>query len=161
MSVEEKNKAIINRLREAISREDFDEYCAPANAQELRVTTAGIRRSFPDYHNNTVIQKTTWPGVSWLEFHPLDPLSPPLRSLERLGVVAPVAPYPPVLELQYHHHVEHLPAAALVECLNDPQPVPDEHSTQPEGRRAAGASLLFLMFSRPRIVSPDWGISIM
>src|SRR5829696_8030335 len=59
MSVEEENKAIIDRLREAINRGDFDafdEFCAPDNARELKEAIAEIRRGFPDYHNNTVIQ---------------------------------------------------------------------------------------------------------
>jgi len=59
MSVEEENKAIIDRLREAINRGDFDafdEFCAPDIARELKEAIAEIRRGFPDYHNNTVIQ---------------------------------------------------------------------------------------------------------
>jgi serine phosphatase RsbU (regulator of sigma subunit) len=59
MSVEEENKVIIDRLREAINRGDFDafdEFCAPDNAQELKEAIAEIRQAFPDYQNNTVIQ---------------------------------------------------------------------------------------------------------
>ena len=59
MSLEEENKTIINRLTEAVNRGDFDafdEYCAPDNAQELKDSIAEIRRGFPDYHINTVIQ---------------------------------------------------------------------------------------------------------
>jgi serine phosphatase RsbU (regulator of sigma subunit)/predicted ester cyclase len=59
MSVEEENKTIINRLREAINRGDFDafdELCAPDNAQELKENIALIRRGFPDYHGTNVIQ---------------------------------------------------------------------------------------------------------
>jgi hypothetical protein len=75
-------------------------------------------------------------GVHWL-----DPLRPPLRRLERLGVVAPVPPYPPVFELENHRHVGYLTTAVVVDRLDDPKPVPDEHSTQPDGRRV-GVSLV-------------------
>lgn len=75
--------------------------------------------------------------VGTLESHPLYPLSPPIRSIKRLGVVAPVPPYLPVSKLEYHRHVEHLPTAALVDRLNYPQPFPDEHSTQPHRRKGS------------------------
>jgi predicted ester cyclase len=60
MSVEEENKALIDRLRQAINGRDFEafgEFCAPDNAQELKESIAEIRQAFPDYHNNTGIQK--------------------------------------------------------------------------------------------------------
>ncbi len=59
MSVEEENKAISNRLLEAINRGDFDafdEFCAPDNAQELKEAMVLMRRGFPDYHGTNVIQ---------------------------------------------------------------------------------------------------------
>jgi serine phosphatase RsbU (regulator of sigma subunit) len=59
MSVEEENKAIVNRLREAINKGDFDafdDFCAPDNAQQLKENIAVIRRGFPDYHGTNVIQ---------------------------------------------------------------------------------------------------------
>jgi predicted ester cyclase len=59
MSVEEENKAISNRLLEAINRGDFDafdEFCTPDNAQELKEDMALIRQGFPDYHGTNVIQ---------------------------------------------------------------------------------------------------------
>lgn len=58
MSTEE-NKAVSNRMAEAIGRADFDafdELMAPELAQEFKQSIAELRRSFPDYHGTSEIQ---------------------------------------------------------------------------------------------------------
>jgi predicted ester cyclase len=58
MSTEE-NKAVSNRMGEAISRADFDafdELMAPELAEEFKQGIAELRRSFPDYHGTSEIQ---------------------------------------------------------------------------------------------------------
>ncbi len=58
MSTEE-NKAVSNRMAEAIGRADFDafdELMAPELAQEFKQGIAELRRSFPDYHGTNEIQ---------------------------------------------------------------------------------------------------------
>ena len=58
MSAEE-NKAVSNRMGEAISRADFDafnELMAPELAEEFKQGIAELRRSFPDYHGTNEIQ---------------------------------------------------------------------------------------------------------
>ena len=58
MSTEE-NKAVSNRMGEAISRADydaFDELMAPELAEEFKQGIAELRRSFPDYHGTNEIQ---------------------------------------------------------------------------------------------------------
>jgi serine phosphatase RsbU (regulator of sigma subunit)/predicted ester cyclase len=59
MSVEEENKALVNRVTEAINRGDpdaFDELFSPERAQVFKEDLAMIRRAFPDYHGTDVIQ---------------------------------------------------------------------------------------------------------
>jgi predicted ester cyclase len=59
MSVEEENKALINRVTEALNRGDldaFDELFAPVLAQDFKEDIAEIKRAFPDYHGTEVIQ---------------------------------------------------------------------------------------------------------
>ncbi len=58
MSAEE-NKAVSNRVAEAIGRGDFDaidELMAPDLAEEFKRDVAEIRQSFPDYHGTNEIQ---------------------------------------------------------------------------------------------------------
>jgi predicted ester cyclase len=58
MSTEE-NKAVSNRMGEAIGRADFDafdELMAPELAEEFKQGIAELRRSFPDYHGTSEIQ---------------------------------------------------------------------------------------------------------
>jgi predicted ester cyclase len=58
MSTEE-NKAVSNRMAEAIGRADFDafdELMAPELAQEFKQGIAELRRSFPDYHGTNETQ---------------------------------------------------------------------------------------------------------
>jgi predicted ester cyclase len=58
MSAEE-NKAISNRMGEAISRADFntfDELMAPDLAEEFKQGIAELRLAFPDYHGTNEIQ---------------------------------------------------------------------------------------------------------
>jgi hypothetical protein len=59
MSVEEENKALINRVTEALDRGDlgaFDELFTPELAQDVKEDIAEIKRAFPDYHGTEVIQ---------------------------------------------------------------------------------------------------------
>ena len=59
MSVEEENKALSNRVAEAINRGDldaFDELLAPDLAQESKREIADLRRAFPDFHGANEIQ---------------------------------------------------------------------------------------------------------
>jgi predicted ester cyclase len=58
MSTEE-NKAVSNRMAEAIGRADFDafdELMAPELAEEFKQGVSELRRSFPDYHGTNEIQ---------------------------------------------------------------------------------------------------------
>lgn len=58
MSTEE-NKAVSNRMAEAIGRGDldtFDELMAPDLAEEFKQGISDLRRSFPDYHGTNEIQ---------------------------------------------------------------------------------------------------------
>ena len=58
MSAEE-NKAISNRMAEAIGRADFDafdELTAPELAEEFKHGLAELRLAFPDYHGTNEIQ---------------------------------------------------------------------------------------------------------
>jgi predicted ester cyclase len=58
MSTEE-NKAVSNRMAEAIGRADFDafdELMAPELAEEFKQGVSELRRSFPDYHVTNEIQ---------------------------------------------------------------------------------------------------------
>jgi predicted ester cyclase len=58
MSTEE-NKAVSDRMAEAIGRADFDafdELMAPELAEEFKQGIAELRRSFPDYHGTNGIQ---------------------------------------------------------------------------------------------------------
>ena len=58
MSTEE-NKAVSNRMAEAIGRADFDafdELMAPEPAEELKQGVSELRRSFPYYHGTNEIQ---------------------------------------------------------------------------------------------------------
>ena len=58
MSTEE-NKAVSNRMAEAIGRADFDafdELMTPELAEEFKEGIAELRRSFPDYHGTSEIQ---------------------------------------------------------------------------------------------------------
>jgi len=55
----EENKAVSNRVAEAISRGDLDaleELMAPDIAQEFKEGMAEVRRAFPDYHGTNEIQ---------------------------------------------------------------------------------------------------------
>jgi predicted ester cyclase len=57
--VSEENKAISNRVAEAIGRGDldaFDELMAPDLAEEFKQNIAEIRRAFPDYAGTNVDQ---------------------------------------------------------------------------------------------------------
>ena len=58
MSAEE-NKAVCDRMAEAIGRGDFDafdELMAPALSEEFKQGVAELRHSFPDYHGTNEIQ---------------------------------------------------------------------------------------------------------
>ncbi len=58
MSTEE-NKAVSNRMAEAIGRADFDafdELMAPELAEEFKQGVSELRQSFPDYHGTNEIQ---------------------------------------------------------------------------------------------------------
>jgi predicted ester cyclase len=58
MSTEE-NKAVSNRMAEAIGRADFDafdELMAPEQAEEFKQGVSELRRSFPYYHGTNEIQ---------------------------------------------------------------------------------------------------------
>jgi predicted ester cyclase len=58
-SVEDENKAIVNRVTQALNRGDldaFDELFAPELAQEFKRDIAELRRAFPDYHGTDAIQ---------------------------------------------------------------------------------------------------------
>jgi len=58
MSTEE-NKAVSNRMAEAIGRADFDafdELMTPELAEEFQQGIAELHRSFPDYHGTNEIQ---------------------------------------------------------------------------------------------------------
>jgi predicted ester cyclase len=58
MSTEE-NKAVCNRMAEAIGRADFDAFdklMAPELAEEFKQGIAELRRSFPDYHGTNEVQ---------------------------------------------------------------------------------------------------------
>ena len=55
----EENKAVSNRMVEAIGRADFDafdELMAPELAEEFKQGVSELRRSFPDYHGTNEIQ---------------------------------------------------------------------------------------------------------
>ncbi len=55
----EENKAVSNRVAEAISRADLDaldELMAPDIAREYKEGIAEVRRAFPDYHGTNEIQ---------------------------------------------------------------------------------------------------------
>jgi len=55
----EENKAVSNRLAQAISRGDldaFDELMVPDIAREFKEGVAEVRRAFPDYHGTNEIQ---------------------------------------------------------------------------------------------------------
>src|ERR687889_686384 len=52
-------------------------------------------------------------------FHPFDQTGPPLRGVEGLGVVAGVAPDPPVLELEDGHYGKDPPFAVVVDALHN------------------------------------------
>jgi predicted ester cyclase len=57
--VSEENKAISNRVAEAIGRGDlegFDELMAPELAEEFKQSVAELRRAFPDYAGTNVEQ---------------------------------------------------------------------------------------------------------
>src|SRR5215208_32673 len=89
-----------------------------------------------------------------LGFHPLDPLCSPLRCLEWLGIVAPVPPHLPVSQLDEKHYVEYLPAAVVVDSLNDPQSIPDQHPAQLDSwRRGVG------FLERSHVLSTPDGLS--
>ena len=58
-TVSEENKAISNRVAEAIGRGDleaFDELMAPDLAEEFKQSIAELRRAFPDYAGTNVEQ---------------------------------------------------------------------------------------------------------
>jgi predicted ester cyclase len=55
----EKNKAVSNRMAEAIGRADFDafdELMAPELAEEFKQGISELRLAFPDYHGSNEIQ---------------------------------------------------------------------------------------------------------
>src|SRR3712207_4401276 len=77
-----------------------------------------------------------------LALHPLEPLRPLLRRLERLGVVAGLPEDLPVAQLEDEHEVPFSPTIVVEDPLNDPQPLPYQHATQPPGRSRSGVGLL-------------------
>jgi hypothetical protein len=95
-----------------------------------------------------------------LGFQPLYPSCSPLRCFERLGVVAGISPHLPVPKLDDGHDHKYLPAAVIVDSLGDPQPIPNQHPTQPDARRVGVRFLERPHVLPPRMHSPDWGISI-
>ena len=55
----EQNKAVSNRMADAIGRADFDafdELMAPELAEEFKQGIAELREAFPDYHGTSEIQ---------------------------------------------------------------------------------------------------------
>jgi hypothetical protein len=72
-------------------------------------------------------------GKGRLGVHPLDPPRPPFGCLERLRVVAGVAPHLPLLKLHDGHVVDRL-TTVVGNHLRHPQPLPHHHSAQPHGR---------------------------
>jgi hypothetical protein len=57
-----------------------------------------------------------------LRFHWFYPQRPPLRRLERFGLVAGVPKHLRVVQLVEQHHVEYLRPAVVVDPLDYPQP---------------------------------------
>ena len=62
-------------------------------------------------------------------FHPFDQLRPPLRRLERLGVVAGVAPDLAIAQLEDGHDGEDTSPTAVIDALDDSQAFSDDHSS--------------------------------
>src|SRR5215207_5434664 len=59
----EENKAVSNRVAEAISRGELDaldELMVPDIAREFKEGIAEVRRAFPDYHGTNEIEKGCW-----------------------------------------------------------------------------------------------------
>jgi hypothetical protein len=73
-----------------------------------------------------------------LRFHPLDPLRPPLRRLERLSEVPTVSPHLPVAQLTDYHHDEYPSVAVVYYRLYNPQSLLDQHPAQLERPRRDG-----------------------
>src|SRR5215211_102805 len=83
-------------------------------------------------------------GVGSLSFHPLEPSSPLLRSLERIGVVAGLSEDLPVTQFEDEHEVDFPPPTIVDDPLDHPQPLPYQHAAQPPRRSRSRVGLLEL-----------------